>query len=205
MDRDGFFNNNNQIRTNRNLPPPDANKVTPVTPGLGNTPAQNAQLSNPSNPQNINNNPAWLNTYNLPHSVQVDVDRIDASLREEDSNKKTMLYVYTTHLLDTPSNLPVRQIPSDLDNGPLGFVIRIEKKHNDDTISFLAHIDTCDAMNTGNLLLNKYIMTKNPSLVAEFIQYDDIYYFDPIILQYAVADLVKVENYHGKLNVIVCC
>ena len=46
-------------------------------------------------------------------------------------------------------------------------------------------------------------MTKHPSLVAEFIQYDDRDPFDPIILQYAVTDLVKVEDDHGKLTAIV--
>ena len=46
-------------------------------------------------------------------------------------------------------------------------------------------------------------MTKHPSLVAEFIQYDDRELFYPITLQYAVTDLVKVENDNGKLTSIV--
>ena len=46
-------------------------------------------------------------------------------------------------------------------------------------------------------------MTNYPSLVAEFIQYDDAETFDPIILQCAVTDLVKAENYCGKLTAIV--
>ena len=87
-----------------------------------------------------------------------------------------------------------------LDNGLPGVVLRIGKINNYDTISFLAHVDTCATMNTGKLLLHKYIMTKHPSLVAEFIQYDNVEPFDPIILQCAVTDLVKAENDHGKLT-----
>ena len=90
-------------------------------------------------------------------------------------------------------------MPLDLDDDLPGVVLRIEKK-NDDTIRFLAHVDTCAAMNTGNILLHKYIMTKNLSLVAEFIQYNDADPFDIIVLQCAVTDLVKAGNDNGKLT-----
>ena len=46
-------------------------------------------------------------------------------------------------------------------------------------------------------------MTKHPSLVAEFIQYDDADPFDPLTFQCAVVDLVKTENDHGNLTDIV--
>ena len=90
----------------------------------------------------------------------------------------------------------------DLDNGPPGVVLRILKTNNDDTISFLAHVDTCVAMNIGNPLLHRYIITKHPSLVAEFIQYDGADTFYPIILKCAVTDLVKEESAHRNLTVI---
>ena len=146
-----------------------------------------------------------MNTYDWPYSVRVDVDIRNVTFREEDVNKKTSLYIYTAHLLDTPSHVPVRQMPLDLDNGLPGVVPWIEKTNNDDNISLLAHVDTCAAMNTGNLLLHKYIMIKHPSLFSEFVQYDNADPFDPIILQCAVANLVKTENYHGKLTDSVHC
>ena len=46
-------------------------------------------------------------------------------------------------------------------------------------------------------------MKKHPLLVAEFIHYEDADPFEPIILQYAVSDLVKSENDHVKLTDIV--
>ena len=54
----------------------------------------------------------------------------------------------------------------DLDNGLPGVVLQIGKTHNEDTISFLDHVNIYAAMNKVNLLSQKYIMTKHPSLVA---------------------------------------
>ena len=102
MEHDVFFNNKNQQRTNRNFPPPTSNTVPPVPPGSGNTHPQNAPQSNSYKPQNINNNPAWMNTYDRPYSVQFDVDSKNINFIEEDVNNKIRLYVYTAHLLATP-------------------------------------------------------------------------------------------------------
>ena len=117
--------------------------------------------------------------------------RRNTTFREEDTNNKTRMYVYTENLLATPLHVPVLQMPLDSDNGLPGVVLWIGITNNDDTIIFLAHFDTCAAMNTGNPSLDKYIMTKYPSLVAKFIQYDNADPFDPIILQCTVADLVN--------------
>ena len=46
-------------------------------------------------------------------------------------------------------------------------------------------------------------MTKHPSLVSGFIQYNDSDPFDPVIFKCAVNDLVKADNYYGKLTAIV--
>ena len=109
-----------------------------------------------------------LNTYVVPSSVQLDVDRRNISFREEEDNKKTWLYVYTASLLATPLNIHVHHMPLYLYNGIPGVVLRIGKKTNNDTTSFLAHVDTCNPINTVNLLLPQYIMTKHPSIVAGF-------------------------------------
>ena len=195
--KQGFLNNNNQLRTSMNFPPPYASAVPPVPPGSGNTPTQNVPYYNPSNHQNISNKPAWLNTYYCPYSVRVDVDSRTVTFREEDANNKTSMYVYTSHLLSTPFHVPVRQMPLDLYNGLPGVVLQIGKTKNHDTISFFALVDTCAAIKMGTLLLKIYIMTKHPYLVTEFIQYNDTDPFDPIVLQCTVADLVKTENDHG--------
>ena len=53
-------------------------------------------------------------------------------------------------------------------------------------ISFLCHLDLCTAMNTGNLLLHRYIMMQHPEIIAEYCQYDDSNPFQPICLQVAI-------------------
>ena len=68
------------------------------------------------------------------------------------------MYVYTSHLLSTPFHVPVRQMLLDLYNGLPGVVLQIGKTKNHDTISFFALVDTCAAINMGNLFLKKYIM-----------------------------------------------
>ena len=199
--RRGFINNNNQLIAKTNFPLPAANTDPPVPPGSGIIPTSDVPRYNP---QNINNNLAWLNTYDRPYPVRVDVYRRNITFREEYANKKNRLYVYTARLLATPSNVPIHHMPLDLDNDLPCFVIQIGNTNNDDNISFLDHVDTCFDTNTGNHLLHKYIMTIHPSLVAEFIKYKDADPFDTIILQCAVTDLVKAENDHGKLNPIFC-
>ena len=96
----------------------------------------------------------------------------------------------------------LRQMPLDIDNGLPGILLRLGIDASSDTC-FLCHVDSCAAMNTGNLLLHQFIITNHPSVVAEYIQYDDSDPFDPIQLQCAVNDLDKVTEEHGKLTAIV--
>ena len=55
-------------------------------------------------------------------------------------------------------------------------------------------MDTCAAINTGNLLVHQWLMTTHPHLVAEFIQYDDKNPFETLQLYCAVEDLVNTES-----------
>ena len=43
-------------------------------------------------------------------------------------------------------------------------------------------MDTYAAMNTGNLTVHKWLMTKYPELVAEYIQVNDSRPFEPLKL-----------------------
>ena len=64
-------------------------------------------------------------------------------------------------------------------------------------------MDTCAAMNTGNLAVHQWLMSTHPHLVAEYIQFDDVTPFEPLQLHCAVTDLFKTESMHGKLTDIV--
>ena len=70
-------------------------------------------------------------------------------------------------------------------------------------IRCMCHMDTRTAMNTGNLLVHQWLITTNPSLIAEYIQFDYARPFEPLQFRCTVKDLVKTKSMHGKLTVIV--
>ena len=140
----------------------------------------------------IDNRPAWMskrgsqaaNISEREKSVSFNADNIS----DEDNLHRGRFYVYFGHLLVSNAALPsLRPMPLGLDNNLPGIVIRAGTSKTD-MITFLCHVDSCAAMNTGNLLLHQYVMMKNPSIVAEYCQYDDNNPFQPIHLQVAIND-----------------
>ena len=63
-------------------------------------------------------------------------------------------------------------------------------------------MDTCAAMNTGNLLVHQWIMTKHPYIVCSYEQYNNENPFDPLSLSCAVT-MDKVSATYGKLTAVV--
>lgn len=135
---------------------------------------------------------------------RIDFDLKEDKLSDEPNTKQGRLYVVCAGIYISKlakSNI-IRQMPLDLDNGLPGVLLRIGSDNTTDT-SFLCHIDSCAAMNTGNLLLHQYIITNYPHTVAEYTQYDDSEPFEPIRLECAVQAVKKIEEEHGKLTAIV--
>jgi len=58
-------------------------------------------------------------------------------------------------------------------------------------------------MSTGNLKLHQWIMSKYPSIVAEYIQYDNAEPFKPIKLAVALQNLDGCDSMKSKLTAIV--
>ena len=73
---------------------------------------------------------------------------------------------------------------------------------DDDEICFCCHLDICAAMNTGNLLLHMWIMTKFPYLVSNFEQFDDPAAFKPISLDCAVPS-AAADGLKNQLTAVV--
>ena len=92
--------------------------------------------------------------------------------------------VLTSKLLTSTSVCP---IPIDKDNSLPGIPLKIGQTSYSISPNFLAHIDTCASMNTGNILLHQWIVTTYPACVAEYTQFDDDNNeFQPIQLQVAI-------------------
>jgi len=121
---------------------------------------------------------------------------------DDPSSKKQKLFVYMAQVFLAQPPTAIRPMPLGLDNG----LPAIEAKFGtceENEIVFRCHIDTCAAMNTGNLAIHQWIITNYPEIVSEYIQYDDAHPFDPIQLQCAVKDLEKAKQDHGMLTAIV--
>ena len=58
---------------------------------------------------------------------------------------------------------------------------------NDDEESYLLILwDSCTAINTVNILMNKWIITQHPNMVEEYEQFDNRDAFEPIKLTFSV-------------------
>ena len=149
----------------------------------------------------MDNRPAWkskegyeIDKPGRKRQVDFDVD--------ETKNKNGRLFAFLGKVLVSTTAARGAPMPLDVDNGLPGIEMRFGK--TDETeVTFICHVDTCAAMSTGNLKVHEWIMTTYPSIVAEYIQYNDDTPFEPIQLSCAVQDLDKVQSEHGNLTAIV--
>jgi len=116
--------------------------------------------------------------------------------------KKGRLWVFSADIMVITHHPVSPPMPLDVDNGLPGIKLWFGSASVND-IGFICHMDTCTAMNTGNLRVHQWLTTKHPHIVAKYIQYDDIHPFEPLQLHCTVNDLAKTEPMHGKLTAIV--
>ena len=121
---------------------------------------------------------------------------------EVDSPKGRGRIIVMTATILSHSQDRAPPMPLTVDNKLPGCELRFGRSA-DDEVSFICHIDTCAAMSTGNLLLHQWIMSKYPSIVAEYIQYDDAEPFEPIKLAVALQNLDGCDSMKSKLTAIV--
>lgn len=144
------------------------------------------------NKRAINNTPAWMTTSDKP----------SVKFEEDESPKREKLFVLSASILSTSANI-IRPMPLDLDNGLPAADVRFGS-NDDNEVNFCCHIDSCAAMNAGNLRVHQWIITTYPDIVEEYIQYDDANPFQPIMLECAVEDAKRMmEDTGGKLTAIV--
>ena len=142
----------------------------------------------------IDNSPAWMRDGTKRVRIE-----------DEQPPKEGRLWVYYAKVFVSQlAKLRIRPMPLKIDNGLPGIVLRVGEKHGRD-VSFLCHVDTCAAMNTGNLKLHQYIITQNPELVHEYIQHDDAEPFEPIKLLCAVESKPDASSTidTGRLTAVV--
>ena len=111
------------------------------------------------------------------------------------------MWIFSANILvsNTPSMVP--PIPLDVNDGLPGIDLWFGNNEQDE-VGFICHMDTCAAINTGNLTVHQWLMMSYPHLVAEYITFDDHWPFKPLQLHCAVDDLVQTESMHRKLTAI---
>ena len=86
-------------------------------------------------------------------------------------------------------------MPFDVDNDLSGVYLWFCYEYMSE-VGLLCHLDSCATMNTGNLHMHYWLMTAQPHLVAEYIQYDDSNPFKPLQLACEIKDMESVESMH---------
>jgi len=142
----------------------------------------------------VDNRPAWVaNAENKRKN--------DRDFAKYLPSSQGRLFVMTAPILNHSEE---RCAPMSLtvDNKLPGCTLRFGKTEADE-VSFICHVDTCAAMSTGNLLLHQWIMTKYPSIIAEYTQYDNSTPFKPIRLSVALKGLDGCDIMKNKLTAVV--
>ena len=96
----------------------------------------------------------------------------DDDIPNDQHRKKRYMRVFSAQILTNPASNTNPPMPLDADNA-LPVIELWFGKESPSEVGLIFHLDTCVAMNTGNLHVYQWLMTTRPYLVAEYIQYDD--------------------------------
>ena len=120
----------------------------------------NHQGKLPPRPPNrgIDNRPAWM--YHSRDDKKVkDITCIDPP--SDRQRKKGRLWTYSANIFISNTTSTTPPMSLDVDNGLPGIALWFGLSPANE-ISFICHMDTCKAMNTGNLTVHKWLMRKTP-------------------------------------------
>ena len=82
-------------------------------------------------------------------------------------------------VLVNPTTYYIPSLLPDVFNGLPGIKLWFGATETDE-IYFVCHLDSCAAMNTSNLLVQKWLMSRHPYSVAGHIHYDETSPFQPL-------------------------
>ena len=106
----------------------------------------------------------------------------------QEGTKRSRLFITTAQIFNQATSTLLRPMPLDIDNGLPAIEFPFGQPNRWDYISFTCHIDSCAAMNTGNLLVHKWIITSHPEMVIDFTMYNNTNPFQPVQLLCALKN-----------------
>ena len=118
--------------------------------------------------------------------------------------KRTRFFVQTVQSFSHQINLPavIPPMPIAIDNGLPHITLQLGTTSSSHALSGL--MDTCGALNTGYLPYHQWVMASNPSLVSEYLEFDDTHPFEPIKLGGAIKNPDGFDSdIHGRLTAVI--
>ena len=138
-----------------------------------------------SAPRGVNNNPAWMTRRDQYRGGSVEnvaslapQGNSAAGISRDSLAKKRRIWVTRGNVLSTAPATALRQIPLAVDNKLPAIELRFGT-NDDNEIQFLCHLDSCAGMNTGNLPLHQWLITKHPEIVKEYEECNNANPFHP--------------------------
>jgi len=92
-------------------------------------------------------------------------------------------------------------MPLDLDNGLPAIEMKFGMTDIDE-LCFLCHVDSCAAINIGNLRVHEYIMTEHPEIVRSYEQFEHENLFEPLSLACAVSMENIIATYDKLISIV---
>ena len=89
------------------------------------------------------------------------------------------------HLLEINCTASIQAIPLAVSNGSPAAEFQL-RDSNEIKVTCRFNLDSCAIMDTGNLLLHQWLMTKYPEIVHCYEQFEDSNPFEPIMLEGAL-------------------
>ena len=170
--------------------------------------AASINVSRTENPRNINNEPAWM-TAQKKRKAGEDQDQTknsnDSKKRQSQVVLGKSMFVFRGRVFvaTQQNDRKIRNMPLEIENNLPGMIMSFLDKPSGSNTTFLLNVDSCAALNVGNLLVHQYIITKYPELVDSYEEYSDENPFQPVLLDCAVEDLTPRDDAHGKLTAVV--
>ena len=177
--------------------------IPPQTTSSNNNQQQEAMQGHGLGRGSAATKPAWMSNNDqlqgnaqgpAPASNQHDAPMFKT---EEGVSKQSRLFLTSAKIFSQSANQLMRPIPLDIDNGLPQIQVRFGNTTAslEEHISFSCHVDSCAAMNTGNLLVHKWVATKHPEIVVEFIEYNDPNPFQPLQLLCALKGTGSTDKH----------
>ena len=138
-------------------------------------------------------------------SAPIDLKVKDEETEDDTTDRKTcrlFVQMVTTFSNPVEPHVVVPPMPIAIDNGLPHIIFELGGSSSTHTLQGL--MDTCGALNTGYLLFHQWVMSENPSLVAEYMEFNAKNPFEPVKLGGAIRDPdgFNSDN-HGNLTAVI--